>query len=52
LRKIKKCIHINMPIEYSVFLNNFMCIHLENIPKKEKIPKKLKYVSPGTNFLQ
>jgi hypothetical protein len=29
-----------------------MCIHLKNIPKKEKIPKKLKYVSPGTNFLQ
>ena len=41
-----------MHIVYSVFINNFMCIHLENIPKKEKIPKKLKYVSPGTNFLQ
>jgi hypothetical protein len=35
-----------MHIEYSLFINNFMCIHLENIPKK------LKYVSPGTNFLQ
>jgi hypothetical protein len=29
-----------------------MCKHFKNIPKKEKVPKKLKYVSPGTNFLQ
>jgi hypothetical protein len=29
-----------------------MSIHLENKPKKEKVPKELKYVSPGTNFLQ
>jgi hypothetical protein len=36
-----------MHIVYSVFINNFMCIHLENILIKEKVP-----VSPGTNFLQ
>ena len=41
-----------MHIAYSVFMNNVTCIHLENIPKKEKVPKKLKYVSTGTNFLQ
>jgi hypothetical protein len=27
-----------------------MSIHLENIPKKEKLPKELKCVSPSTNF--
>jgi hypothetical protein len=32
-----------MHIEYSVFINNFMFIHLVNIPKK------LKYVSPAYN---
>jgi hypothetical protein len=37
LRIIKNCIHINMHIEYSVFINNFMCKHLENIPKKENM---------------
>jgi hypothetical protein len=41
-----------MHIVYSVFINNFMCMHLKNIPKKEKVPKELKYVSPGTNFLK
>ena len=32
-----------MHIAYSVFMNNFTCIHLENIPK-------IKYLSPGTIF--
>ena len=35
-----------MHSEYSVFMYNVMCKHLDDIPKK------LKYLSPGTNFLQ
>jgi hypothetical protein len=38
---------MNMHIVYSVFLNNFMCIHLENISKKEKVTSKI----AGLNFL-